>query len=118
MGGSTVCGADGTHPAPGCASPTGGGESLRRPMQEVLTLKEAAKYLRLSRGKVLALAREGRMPAAKLAGKWRFSRRLLRRWVEDKSEDRALARAAEEALKDPDNQKRIPLEQVRAELGL
>jgi excisionase family DNA binding protein len=87
-------------------------------MPEILTAKQAADYLQLSRGSVVALAREGRIPAVKIFGKWRFSRRLLRRWLEDASEERALLQAMEEAAADPDNQERNPVEQVRGELGL
>ena len=87
-------------------------------MLEILTTEQAAEYLHLGRATVIAQARQGRIPAAKIAGRWRFSRRLLRRFVEEASEDQALLRALEEAAADPNNQERIPWEQVEAELGL
>jgi excisionase family DNA binding protein len=88
-------------------------------MSEILTTEQAAEYLHLGRATVVSQARQGRIPATKIAGRWRFSRRQLRRWIEEEAaEDQALVRAAEEAYFDPDNQERIPLEQIRAELGL
>jgi excisionase family DNA binding protein len=87
-------------------------------MSDILTTEQAAEYLHLGRATIVAQARQGRIPAAKIAGRWRFSRRQLRRWVEEAAEDQALVKAAEEAYFDPDNQERIPWEQVEAELGL
>ncbi len=87
-------------------------------MPDFLTPEEAAEYLRISRATLVAEARRGRIPGTKIAGKWRFSRRLLRRWAEQEGEDQALLKALEEAAADPNNQERIPLEQVRRELGL
>jgi excisionase family DNA binding protein len=87
-------------------------------MSEILTTEQAAEYLHLARATIVAQARQGRIPATKIAGRWRFSRRQLRRWIEEAAEDQALLRALEEAAADPDNQERIPWEQVEAELGL
>ena len=44
--------------------------------------------------------------------------RLLQQALEEEEEDRLLARAAEEAYHDPDNQERIPFAAVKARLGL
>ena len=87
-------------------------------MPEILTVKEAAKYLHIGRAAVRAMARRSALPAVKIAGKWRFSRRQLRRWFEHVIEDQTLERALNEAAADPNNQERMPLEQVREELGL
>lgn len=50
-------------------------------MPEFLTLKEAARLLRLSERALYDLARQQRLPAVILAGKWIFPRDLLLRWM-------------------------------------
>lgn len=50
-------------------------------MPDVLTLKEAAAYLRLSERSLYELARGRRLPAAQLGGKWLFPRAQLERWL-------------------------------------
>ncbi len=50
-------------------------------MPDVLTLKEAAAWLRLSERSLYELARGRRLPAAQLGGKWLFPRAQLERWL-------------------------------------
>ncbi|MDQ1081229.1 helix-turn-helix transcriptional regulator [Pseudoroseomonas cervicalis] len=50
-------------------------------MPDFLTLKEAAVLLRLSERALYDLARQQRLPAVFLAGKWIFPRALLLRWM-------------------------------------
>lgn len=50
-------------------------------MPDVLTLKEAAAWLRLSERSLYELARGRRVPAAQLGGKWLFPRAQLERWL-------------------------------------
>jgi excisionase family DNA binding protein len=50
-------------------------------MPDVLTLREAAAWLRLSERSLYDLARQRRVPAAQLGGKWLFPRALLERWL-------------------------------------
>jgi excisionase family DNA binding protein len=52
-----------------------------RPMPDVLTMKEAAAWLRLSERSLYELARNRRLPAAQLGGKWLFPRAKLERWL-------------------------------------
>lgn len=89
---------------------------------DVLTPKEAADYLRLREATVLAGARRGTIPAAKIGREWRFSRRQLLRWLEDAAlpeelVEQGMIQAAEAAYHDPDNQERLSAEDVRARLG-
>ncbi|MBT3219896.1 MAG: helix-turn-helix domain-containing protein [Proteobacteria bacterium] len=51
-------------------------------MAEYLTTKEVAKYLRLNEKKVYALVAQGRLPAARISGKWLFPKHLVDQWVE------------------------------------
>ena len=50
-------------------------------MPDVLTLREAAAWLRLSERALYALARGHRVPATQLGGKWLFPRTVLERWL-------------------------------------
>ncbi|MBU8542888.1 MULTISPECIES: helix-turn-helix transcriptional regulator [Roseomonadaceae] len=50
-------------------------------MPDILTLKEAAAYLRLSERALYDLARAKRLPAAQLGGKWLFPSRALQGWL-------------------------------------
>jgi excisionase family DNA binding protein len=50
-------------------------------MPDVLTLREAAAFLRLSERSLYELARSRRVPAVQLGGKWLFPRAQLERWL-------------------------------------
>ena len=49
---------------------------------QIMTLREVAKYLGLHIMTVYKLTREGRVPAAKIGGQWRFKRDVLDGWLE------------------------------------
>ncbi len=51
-------------------------------MAELLTVDDAAKILRLRPATVRRMARDGRLPAVRLARGWRFLEDDLRRWLE------------------------------------
>jgi putative molybdopterin biosynthesis protein len=56
--------------------------------KEMLTAKEAAEYLNLNEKIIYRLVREGRLPGARITGKWTFSRSQLRDWIESHSLER------------------------------
>jgi excisionase family DNA binding protein len=92
-------------------------------MPDVLTTKEAADYLRTSVDSVKRLARQGKLPAAKLGNEWRFSRRRLMEWIErggllaEPEVDRWLAEVSERRAATAREEDLIPLEQVKAEMA-
>ena len=49
---------------------------------QIMTLQEVAQYLGLHVMTVYKLTREGRVPAAKIGGQWRFKRDVLDEWLE------------------------------------
>src|SRR5260370_29065083 len=51
------------------------------PAGEVLTLAEAAAYLRLSEADVLRLVDEQGLPARRLANEWRFLKAAIQQWL-------------------------------------
>lgn len=48
---------------------------------KIMTVKEVAKYLDVHPMTLYRLAREGRIPAFKIGGQWRFQKKALDRWV-------------------------------------
>jgi nitrogen PTS system EIIA component len=52
---------------------------------EIMTLKEAADYLRLSEKTVSRMAQDGSIPAHKLARQWRFQRSSIDSWVANRN---------------------------------
>ena len=51
---------------------------------EILTLKEVAKYLKLAEKTAYRLAAEGKLPGFKVGGSWRFKREDVEAWIEEK----------------------------------
>ena len=56
--------------------------------EDIMTLKEVARYLGLHVMTVYKLTREGRVPAAKIGGQWRFKRNVLDEWLESQMHQR------------------------------
>jgi len=54
-------------------------------VQEVLTLTEAARYIRVSQKTLREMARHQRIPGQKVGREWRFLRDALRSWLSDSS---------------------------------
>jgi len=48
-----------------------------------MTVKETAEFLRLAITTVYKLANEGKLPARKVGGSWRFSHRALDEWLSE-----------------------------------
>jgi excisionase family DNA binding protein len=68
---------------------------------EVLTLTEAAAYLRVSEAEVLELARRGDVPGRKIGSDWRFHKEALSDWLRAPSPHERLMRHAGAAKGDP-----------------
>lgn len=56
----------------------------RRPT--IMTLEEVAKYLRVHKSTVYRMAREGTIPATKVANQWRFKKERIDRWLLEREE--------------------------------
>ena len=48
---------------------------------EILTLPEAAAYLRVSEDALRAMASDDAIPAQKIGGEWRFLKQALQDWL-------------------------------------
>lgn len=51
---------------------------------EIMTISEAAQYLRISSSSLYKLAQEGRIPCQKVGRHWRFSRPAIQEWIAQK----------------------------------
>lgn len=49
---------------------------------EILTLEEVAKYLKLAKKTAYRLAAEGKLPGFKVGGSWRFKKEDVHDWIE------------------------------------
>jgi len=47
-----------------------------------LKIGQIANYLQISTEKVYKLAQQGKIPASKVGGQWRFKRRRIHDWLE------------------------------------
>ncbi|MUJ22944.1 methylation-associated defense system helix-turn-helix domain-containing protein MAD1 [Aliivibrio fischeri] len=52
-------------------------------VDQILTLKEVAAYLKLAEKTTYRLASEGKLPGFKVGGSWRFKREDLEAWIEE-----------------------------------
>lgn len=91
-------------PAPQAAPPSAGANG---PFGEVLTLAEAAAYLRLPEADVLRLIDEQGLPARRLANEWRFFKPAIQQWLsipspKPRSSKEALLAMAGKFKDDPD----------------
>jgi excisionase family DNA binding protein len=94
-------------------------------MEDVLTLKEAAAFLRCSPDTVKRQARAGLLPASKIGRQWRFRRRDLDEWLaaggtlREAIEDRGLLEAMEEAKADvaAGRERLVPWDGAKTGLG-
>ena len=51
-------------------------------IDQILTLKEVAAYLKLAEKTAYKLAAEGKLPGFKVGGSWRFKREDIESWIE------------------------------------
>lgn len=50
--------------------------------EEVLTLKDVATLLKVGQKTIYSMAQAGELPAFKVRGQWRFSRKDIDAWIE------------------------------------
>ena len=55
----------------------------------IMTVKEVAKYLRMSEAKIYRLIKEGALPVARIGKTWRFRKDLLDEWLKECSRSEA-----------------------------
>jgi len=53
---------------------------MREGFSEIMTLEETAKYLKIGKSTLYKMAREGKIPAVKIANQWRFRKDEIDEW--------------------------------------
>ena len=64
-------------------------ENSSLPPDEIMTLKEVARLLKVAKKTVYTMAQRKEMPAFKVRGQWRFRREDIDRWIERQQNERA-----------------------------
>jgi len=59
---------------------------MANPESDVLTIDEAASYLRIPKSTVYKLAQQGRLPCQKVGRHWRFHRDAIEGWLKQTRE--------------------------------
>ena len=57
-------------------------------VDQILTLKEVAAYLKLAEKTAYRLAAEGKLPGFKVGGSWRFKGSDLQEWIDENKNSR------------------------------
>ena len=55
-------------------------------LDDILTIQQFAKYLKLNEKTAYRLANEGKLPGFKVDGSWRFKRVDLEQWIEEQKQ--------------------------------
>jgi excisionase family DNA binding protein len=62
-------------------------EFFPNPVEEVLTVEEAAELLRSDAATVISMAEAGTLPGRKVGDDWRFVRAALMRWLSGEADE-------------------------------
>jgi len=54
---------------------------------EILTIREVAEYLKINEKTAYRLTSEGKLPAFKVGGSWRFRRTEIEQWIDTQTND-------------------------------
>jgi excisionase family DNA binding protein len=57
-------------------------------LDDILTLKEVASYLKLAEKTAYRLAAEGKLLGLKVGGSWRFKKLDIEDWIESQKKDK------------------------------
>jgi excisionase family DNA binding protein len=58
---------------------------MKEEQLEIMTVKDVAVYLKMKPVTIYKLAKEGRIPAFRVASFWRFKKDLIDKWLSDES---------------------------------
>ncbi|MBN1181389.1 MAG: helix-turn-helix domain-containing protein [Bacteroidales bacterium] len=57
-------------------------------MDDIMTLEEVAKYLKVKPQTIYTWVQNGKIPAAKIGKEWRFRRSIIDKWFNQHMDDR------------------------------
>ena len=66
--------------------------------EDILTIEEVAKYLRVSERTVYDWAQKGEIPAGKIGTVWRFKKNDIERWVNERLSSNSRENAANQIV--------------------
>ena len=62
-------------------------DTMQTEMQtDIITIREVADYLKLTKKTAYRLVAEGKIPGFKVGGSWRFRRSEIERWIDEQTD--------------------------------
>ncbi len=58
---------------------------MKQELSEIMTVKEVASYLKMKPVTIYKLAKQGKIPAFKVASFWRFKKDLIDKWLDEET---------------------------------
>ena len=58
-------------------------------MNDIMTIREVAEFLRLTEKTAYRFALEGKIPGFKVGGAWRFRKSKIEQWIQQQEKDAA-----------------------------
>jgi excisionase family DNA binding protein len=55
---------------------------------ELITIKDVAEFLQIAEKTIYRMAADGKIPAFKVGGSWRFRRKEIEKWLESRRNDK------------------------------
>jgi len=58
---------------------------MKQEITEIMTVKEVASYLKMKPVTIYKLAKQGKIPAFRVASFWRFKKDLIDKWLDEET---------------------------------
>lgn len=58
---------------------------MKQELTEIMTVKEVASYLKMKPVTIYKLAKQGKIPAFRVASFWRFKKDLIDKWLDEET---------------------------------
>lgn len=58
---------------------------MKQELSEIMTVKEVASYLKMKPVTIYKLAKQGKIPAFRVASFWRFKKDLIDKWLNEET---------------------------------
>ncbi|MCX8093988.1 MAG: helix-turn-helix domain-containing protein [Candidatus Goldbacteria bacterium] len=59
---------------------------MKQELSEIMTVKELASYLKMKPVTIYKLAKQGKIPAFRVASFWRFKKDLIDKWLNEETQ--------------------------------
>jgi PTS system nitrogen regulatory IIA component len=57
-------------------------------MEDIMTIEEVAKYMKVKPQTIYTWAKDGKIPAAKVGKEWRFRKSVIDRWFNEHMDEK------------------------------